>query len=97
MEAPSTLRPYDTSRNTHFVADSSEAGIQARIYQETSTSIFWVPIDHISRTLTDTEKNYSPLERESLAQTWGMEQFRFYLVGGDFTAWIDHELYHGLL
>ena len=91
MESPSTLRPYNTSRNTHFVADSSEAGIQASIYQETSKSV-WVPIDHISRTLTDTEKNYSPIERESLAQSWGMDQFRFYLVGGDFTAWTDHEL-----
>ena len=33
----------------------------------------------------------SPIERESLAQSWGMNEFRFYLVGGNFTAWTDHE------
>ena len=51
----------------------------------------WVPIDHTSRVLTPTEQNYSPLERESLAQQWAMEQFRFYVVGHDFTVWTDHQ------
>ena len=90
MESPATLRPYDLSRKTYFAADSSEVGIQSSIYQEIDDKT-WVPIDHTSRTLTDTEQNYSPIERESLAQSWGMDQFRFYLVGGTFTAWTDHE------
>ena len=90
METPATLRPYIPGRPTHYVADSSEIGIQSSIYhtQEGNT---WVPVDHISRALTPTEKNYSPIERESLAQSWGMDQFRFYLVGGEFTAWSDHQ------
>ena len=32
-----------------------------------------------------------PIERESLAQSWTMEQFRYYLVGAPFTTWTDHE------
>lgn len=95
MTSPATLRPYDPKLPTHFVADSSEVGIQASIYQEREPET-WVPIDHISRALTSTEQNYSPIERESLAQSWGMDQFRFYLVGGEFTAWSDHQPLTGI-
>ena len=90
MESPATLRPYDPSRPTHFVADSSEVGVQCSIYQEREDNT-WVPVDHTSRSLTPAEQDYSPIERESLAQSFGMDQFRFYLVGGQFTAWTDHE------
>ena len=84
MESPATLRPFTLGLPTHFVADSSEIGIQASIYQVQAD--VWVPVDHISRALTSTESDYSPIERESLAQSWGMDQYRFYLVGGNFTV-----------
>ena len=87
---PATLRPYDPAKKTHFVADSCEDGLQASIYQEKEPNN-WVPIDHLSRAMSIPEQNYSPIERESLAQSWGMEQFRYYLIGTDFTCWTDHE------
>ena len=90
MESPATLRPYIPGHPTHYVADYSEIGIQSSIYQIQDGKT-WVPIDHTSRALTPTERNYSPIERESLAQSWGMDQFRYYLVGGEFTAWTDHQ------
>ena len=77
---PATLRPYDPAKKTHFVADSCEDGLQASIYQEKEPNN-WVPIDHLSRAISIPEQNYSPIERESLAQSWGMEQFRYYLIG----------------
>ena len=70
MNDPATLQPFHIDRKTHVMADSCEFGIQGSIYQ-------WVPIDHASRALTPVEQNYSPLERESLGQSWIMEQFRF--------------------
>ena len=92
---PATLQPFHKERKTNFVADASELGIQASLYQEVQQGHrekpTWVPVDHVSRALTDTELRYSPIERESLGLSWGMEQFRFYLVGGEFTAWTDHE------
>ena len=92
---PATLQPFHKERNTNFVSDASELGIQASLYQEVQQGHrekpTWVPVDHVSRALTDTELRYSPIERESLGLSWGMEQFRFYLVGGEFTAWTDHE------
>ena len=90
MCSPATLRPFDINRTTHFVADSSEIGTQASIYQVDEENQ-WIPIDHISRALSESEQNYSPIERESLAQSWGMDQFRYYLVGNHFTSWSDHK------
>ena len=90
MNDPSTLQAFDMKRPTHVAADSSEHGMQGSIYQEREKDE-WVPIDHTSRALTPTEQNYSPIERESLAQSWTMEAFRYYLVGAPFTTWTDHE------
>ena len=83
MNDPATLQAFDVDRATHVAADSSEHGMQGSIYQELDKDV-WVPIDHTSRALTPTESNYSPIERESLAQSWTMEQFRLYLVGAPF-------------
>ena len=69
MESPATLRPFVPGRKTHFMADSSEVGIQASIYQEESENV-WVPIDHTSRALTAHEQDYTPIERESSPELW---------------------------
>ena len=90
MNDPSTLQAFDLTKPTHVAADSSEHGMQGSIYQERSKDE-WVPIDHTSRALTPTEQNYSPTEQESLAKSWTMEQFRYFLVGAPFTTWTDHE------
>ena len=77
------------------MSDPSEVGIQSYLYQvlppKHLSKPTWVPIDHMSRALTDTESRYSPIEHESLELSWGLEPFRFYLVGSMFTAWTDHE------
>ena len=90
MTAETTLRPYDLNKTTHFVADASPLGIQASIYQEDENQV-WLPVDHLSRALTTTEQKYSPIEKESLAQSWGMNQFRYYLLGSKFNSWTDHK------
>ena len=90
MSSETTLRPYDPKKKTHFVADASPVGIQASIYQEDKTGN-WYPVDHLSRALTTTEQKYSPIEKESLAQSWGMNQLRYYLLGSTFTSWSDHK------
>ena len=86
---PATLHTFSKDSKTHFV------GIQASLYQEIPTNRHqkrtWIPIDHVSRALTPTETRYSPIERESLGLAWGMEQFRYYIVGSKFIAWTDHQ------
>ena len=56
MKSPATLRAYDPTLSTHYVADSPEVGIQASIYQEVDQGT-WIPIDHISRAFRGTEQS----------------------------------------
>ena len=58
------LRPFDPSLKTHLVTDASPEGIAASVFQTNETGN-WVPIDHTSRSLTECERNYSQIERES--------------------------------
>ena len=91
MSSTTTLRPYVMDRTTHFVSDASPEGIQASLYQELEDRS-WVPVDHTSRALTEEEKRWgSQIDWESLAKSWGMEQFRYYLSGCKFTSWGDQQ------
>ena len=86
-----TLWPFWTDRETHLVTDASPVGISASLYQVEEGGC-WVPIDHTSRALSETEQRWkSQIDWESLAKCWWMEQFRHYLVGTKFTSWGDHK------
>lgn len=91
MSSDTTLRPYCPHKTTHFVSDASPRGIAASLYQEGADKS-WVPVDHISRALSKEEMGWmSQIDWESLAKSWGMEQFRYYLTGIHFTSWGDQE------
>ena len=51
----------------------------------------WWPLNHISRSLTPTESGYPQIDRESLAQAWGMRQQKYYLIGRTFKTYCDHK------
>ena len=44
-----------------------------------------------SRTLSPAEQNYSQIEKEMLALTFGMQKFHHYTYGRDTTAITDHQ------
>ena len=50
----------------------------------------WWPVNHTSRSLSKTEISYPQINRESLAQSWGMTQNKYYLVGREFITYTDH-------
>ena len=48
------------------------------------------PIAYASRSLSDAERNYSPLEKEGLALVYGVKHFHAYLFGHSFQSVTDH-------
>ena len=84
MSSTTSLRPFVMDRPIHFVSHASPEGIQANLYQDVGTR----PVDHASRALTEEEKRRgNQIDWESLAKSWGMEQFRYYLSVCNFTSW----------
>ena len=90
MTPETALRPFDPKLKTNMITDAGPMGIAASIFQEEQDGT-WVPIDHASRSLTPCEQGYAQIEKESLAQSWGMNMHRYYLLGISFDTYTDHQ------
>jgi len=83
------LAYYDLDAETIVITDASPVGLGAIHLQEQfdgSTR----PIAFASRSLTETERRYSQIEREALGCVWATEHFHKYLWGKKFTLQTDH-------
>ena len=90
MTSDTALRPFDPTLKTNLVTDAGPTGMAASVFQELKDGT-WVPINHASRSHTLCEMNYSQIEKESLAQAWGMNIHRYYLLGIQFDSYTDHQ------
>lgn len=90
--APILVYPRFTSSAPLFSlqTDVSAVGIGVVLEQEGYV------IAYASRSLTQAERNYSVIQRECLAEVFGMKQFRHYLLGHAFTLVTDHAQLQGL-
>ena len=80
IQSPTTLKLYDVNRPTKLRVDGSRLnGISAILYQQHGDN--WHPVACGSRYLTETEKDYYPIENEMLAVTWGCKKMNMYLHG----------------
>ena len=86
-----TLRYFDTSRETEVYVDASPVGISAVLMQKDSDSEQRHNIHFASRALTPTEQRYSQIEREALAVVWACEHLNIYLYGSHFKIFTDHK------
>lgn len=89
MTSSSASRPFNPELKTIHITDAGPQGIAASIFQESSSGT-WTPVDHASHALTLCEQNYSQTEKESLAQSWGINAHRYYLLGIPFDSYTDH-------
>ena len=83
------LKFFDPKLPTKVTCDSSKTGLGATLKQQIEGT--WHPIAFKSRPTTPAEKNYCPLERETLAIVFGCSKFHDYLYGRQFTVESDHK------
>jgi transposase InsO family protein len=84
MSNAPTLVVFDPSAPCTIVSDASNAAIGGVLLQDQQ------PVAYFSRSLTDTEKNWAIIEKETLALVCTIEHFRQYLFGAAFKCVTDH-------
>ena len=86
------IKPYDLNKEASLTTDASEKTIGGVLTQEGH------PVIYVSRTLNDSEKNYSNIEREALAVVFCVTRLKQFLSGRHFTIITDHKplqfIYH---
>ena len=86
IASPPCLKYFDVDDECSLETDASEYGLGAVVTQQGR------PIAYASRTLNETERRYSQIEKECIALVFGCQRFDHYLVGREtVTAYCDHK------
>ncbi|KAG8196623.1 hypothetical protein JTE90_014180 [Oedothorax gibbosus] len=88
--SPQVLVHYDPALPVMLATDASPVGLGAVLSHKMSDGTER-PIAFASRTMTDTEKKYSQIDKEALAIVWAVKKFYLYLKGRRFTLITDHK------
>ena len=89
ISAP-VLANYQTNCPTRISADSSAYGIGGILEQQQKDGL-WRPVYFCSKTLSDAERRYAQIEKETLSLTWTAERLEQFLLGQKFTMRTDHK------
>jgi len=76
---------YDPKKELTLENDACDFGIGSAMYQDGK------PVAFASRTLTDAERNYAPIEKEMLAMCFGLDKFHHYTFGRKVHVVTDHQ------
>ncbi|XP_064476257.1 uncharacterized protein K02A2.6-like [Ornithodoros turicata] len=90
MASAPVLQHYDPSLPLQVSADASPYGVGAVLAHVDSDGT-GKPIAYASRTLTESEKNYSQIECEALALVFAVKRFHCYIYGRSFCLVTDHK------
>ena len=84
------LAHYDPNLELVIACDASAYGVGAVLSHRMPDGVER-PIGFVSRTLSDTEKKYSQIEKEGLACMFSVTRFHTYVYGRHFTLVTDHK------
>ena len=90
LTSANVLRLPDWDREFMLTTDFSAIAIGAVLSQTDASTGLEYPVAYASRVLTPAESRYAATEGEMLALVWGVEKFRYYLYGRQFTVHTDH-------
>ena len=90
VASSSVLVHYNPTLPVKMAGDASAYGVGA-VISHVMPDGSERPIAFASRTLTDSEKNYSQVEKEALSLVFGVKRFQNYLYGRQFTLVTDHK------
>ena len=79
------LQYFNFNDDITLSVDSSQSGLGAVLLQN------GLPVAYASKALTDTQKSYAQIEKETLAVVFGCEKFHQYVFGRVFTVESDHK------
>lgn len=89
LSSEDVLTHFDPTKPIFITCDSSGYGVGAVLSHKIDGKER--PVLFASSTLTDAEKKYSNLERESLSIIFGLKKFHKYIFGRKFTLFTDHQ------
>lgn len=89
ISQPCLILP-DFDKPFAICTDASKHSLGAVLVQEDETG-FQHPISFASRKLNSNEINYSVFEKEALAIVFGVQHFKQYLIGKEFTIFCDQK------
>ena len=76
---------YDVNKPVKLSVDASQSGLGAVLLQDNQ------PVAYASKSLTDCQKGYAQIEKETLAIVFGCERFHQYLYGKEVEIESDHK------
>ena len=79
------LVPHYPERETLVIRDGSPTGLGGGLFQKTQQG--YQPVHYVSRTLTDTERRYSQIERETLAVEFARQDFKCTYWAENISSW----------
>ncbi|UYV77098.1 K02A2.6-like [Cordylochernes scorpioides] len=85
-----TLTLFDPNLPTTVSADASSYELEAVLLQKSEDG-YQKAVAYASRTMSETEKRWAQIEKESLAIVWACERFQDYLMGNTFSIETDHK------
>ena len=84
------LAHFDPSCKTGIACDASEVGIGSVLFHRYPDGSER-PIANASKTLTDTQRRYSKIQKEALAIVFALKKFHQFLYGRQFVLVTDHK------